>query len=227
MRFQALRERVVRTCIELADCGFVAGTGGNVALRADEEHFVVTASGVDYYTMSAGDVCVVRLSDGEQVDGELAPSVESDMHARILSARPELGASVHTHQPVASAYTLLAKPLDVRDSARRTRLGRSAPCVGYAPSGTGLLARRVARAFASDTCACLMRNHGVVCVGKDESEALARIAALEAECAAFFLDRARETRDPQDPFVHDVVVDALEAVLARGAEEARVTEERP
>jgi L-fuculose-phosphate aldolase len=222
MRFQALRERVVRTCIELADRGFVAGTGGNVALRADDEHFVVTASGVDYYTMSAADVCVVRFSDGEQVDGGLIPSVESDMHARILSARPELGASVHTHQPVASAYTLLAKSLDVQDSARRSRLGRVVAWVGYAPSGTGLLAKRVARAFASDdTRACLMRNHGVVCVGKDESEALIRIAALEAECAAFFLDCAKESDRSRDPFVYDVVVDALEAVLTRGAEETR------
>jgi L-fuculose-phosphate aldolase len=208
MRFQALRERVVRTCIELADRGFVAGTGGNVALRADDEHFVVTASGVDYYTMSAADVCVVRFSDGEQVDGGLIPSVESDMHARILSARPELGASVHTHQPVASAYTLLAKSLDVQDSARRSRLGRVVAWVGYAPSGTGLRA-------------CLMRNHGVVCVGKDESEALIRIAALEAECAAFFLDCAKESHRSRDPFVYDVVVDALEAVLMRGAEETR------
>ena len=221
MRFQALRQRVVRTCIELADRGFVAGTGGNVALRADDAHFVVTASGVDYYTMTAADVCVVRFSDRHRVEGGLAPSVESDMHARILSARPEIEASVHTHQPVASAYTLFAKRLEVRDSARRSRLGRYVPCVGYAPSGTGLLAKRVARALSSDTRACLMRNHGVVCVGRDENEAMARLAALESECAAFFLDCAKEARHPEDPFVHELIVDALGAVVARGGQEAR------
>jgi L-fuculose-phosphate aldolase len=227
MRFQALRQRVVTTCIELADRGFVAGTGGNVALRADDEHFVVTASGVDYYTMSASDVCVVRLSDGAQVEGELAASVESEMHARILSSRSDVGASVHTHQPVASAYTLFAKHLDVRDAGRRSRLGRSVPCVGYAPSGTGLLAMRVARAFGSDMRAIMMRNHGVVCVGEDESEAMARVAALESECSAFFLDCARETRRVQDPLIQDVVVAALEAGVAGNGMSATAVREEP
>ncbi|MGB5705114.1 MAG: class II aldolase/adducin family protein [Polyangiales bacterium] len=221
MRFRQERERVVKICIELADRGFVAGTGGNVAIRADAEHFVVTASGVDYYSMSAADVCVLRLSDNEQVEGDLAPSVESSMHAGVLLNRPECDASVHTHQPVASAYTLLSRPLQVRDPARRSLLGPKVPCVGYAPSGTGLLAARVARAFKPKNYACLMRNHGVVCAGKDEAEALSRIAALESECAAFFLDCANENANAEDPSVRDLVVRTLETVLGHGTKEAR------
>lgn len=220
MRFREERERVVKICIELANRGFVAGTGGNVAIRADTEHFVVTASGVDYYTMSAADVCVVRLSDNQQVEGELAPSVEASMHAGILLARPECGASVHTHQPVASAYTLLSRPLEVRDATRRSLLGPVVPRVGYAPSGTGLLAMRVVRAFKSTNYACLMRNHGVVCAGRDEAEALSRIAALESECAAFFLDCANERSNAADPSVRDLVVRTLEGVLCNASKEA-------
>ena len=137
MRFQDVRQEVVRTCIELADRGFLAGTGGNVALRADDDHFAVTPSATDYYAMSAADVCVVRLSDKKQVDGEREASVEAGLHAGVLQARPECWASVHTHQPVASAYTLLAKPLEVRDHLHRELLGGRVPCVGYAPSGKG------------------------------------------------------------------------------------------
>ena len=37
MKFEATRENVVRTCIELADKGYLAGTGGNVALLDLEE----------------------------------------------------------------------------------------------------------------------------------------------------------------------------------------------
>ena len=53
---------------------FLAGTGGNVALRTDDEHFAVTPSATDYYAMNAADVCIVRLSDKQQVDGELRRS---------------------------------------------------------------------------------------------------------------------------------------------------------
>ncbi|MDH3655891.1 MAG: class II aldolase/adducin family protein [Myxococcales bacterium] len=213
MKFQATREMVVKTCIELADRGYLAATGGNVALRADERHFAVTPSATDYYAMSAADVCVVRLSDQEQVEGEREASVEAGLHARILSARPDCGASIHTHQPVASAYTLLAKPLEVRDSVRQALLGHSIPSVRYAPSGTALLARRVARSVRADTHAYLMRNHGAVCVGKDETEAMTRVAALESECASFFLNRSAAQSGTLDGSVRALVIATLLPML--------------
>ena len=186
MMFQQARETVVKTCINLADRGYLAGTGGNMALRAGEDHMLVTPSGVDYYTMGPGDICVIRLADREQVEGEMEASVEAGMHARILSARPDCLASVHTHQPIASAYTLLAVSLFIENVALRQLLGTEVPCVAYAPSGTGLLARNDGQVFNPNTHACLMRNHGVGCVGTDIDEALSRVAALESACADFF-----------------------------------------
>lgn len=221
MKFEATREKVVTTCIELADKGYLAGTGGNVALRADEDHFAVTPSATDYYAMTAADVCIVRLSDKEQVDGEREASVEAGLHAGVLLARPECWASVHTHQPIASAYTLLASPLEVRDPRHRKLLGATVPCVGYAPSGTGVLAMRVARAVRPDTHAYLMRNHGVVCLGQDAEEAMTRIAALEAECAAFFIARAEDDSNDLDASVRALVIDALQTASDEDNEEAQ------
>jgi L-fuculose-phosphate aldolase len=221
MKFEATRERVVRTCIELADKGYLAGTGGNVALRADADHFAVTPSATDYYAMTATDVCIVRLSDKEQVDGERDASVEAGLHAGVLLARPECDASVHTHQPIASAYTLLASPLDVGDPRHRALLGATVPCVGYAPSGTGVLAIRVARAVRPDTHAYLMRNHGVVCVGRDPEEAMTRVAALEAECASFFMARAQEQSNELDTSVRDLVISALRTASDDDIEETQ------
>jgi L-fuculose-phosphate aldolase len=213
MRFQATRELVVKTCIDLADRGYLAATGGNVALRADEKHFAVTPSATDYYAMSAADVCVVRLSDREQVEGEREASVESGLHAGVLSARPDCRASIHTHQPVASAYSLLAKPLEVRDRVRKAVLGRTIPCAGYAPSGTALLARRVARSVKPHTHAYLMRNHGAVCVGRDPTEAMTRVAALESECASFFLSRIAARSGKPDESVRALAIQTLVPVL--------------
>lgn len=209
MKFQATRELVLRTCIELADKGYLAATGGNVALRADEDHFAVTPSATDYYVMRAADVCVVRLSDEVQVEGERSASVEAGLHAGVLLARPDCRASVHTHQPVASAYTLLATPLEVRDRSRQALLGQSVPSVRYAPSGTSRLARRVARALKANTHACLMRNHGAVCLGRDASEAMTRVAALESECASFFLTRMAAQSGALEESVRALVIQTL------------------
>ena len=184
--FLAERESVCTTCRRLADKGYLAGTGGNVALRAGDSHFCVTPSGTDYYTMVAEDVCVLRLEDGEQVLGTKKPSVESGLHALVLRGRPDCSASIHTHQPVASAYTLLATPLNVISEAHRRILGDVVPCAGYAPSGTSWLAGKVAKKVQPDVHAYLMRNHGVVCVGATLETAIERVSVLEQACAEFF-----------------------------------------
>lgn len=217
MMFRKAREEVVETCLFLADQGYLAGTGGNIALRADEQHFLVTPSATDYYAMDAADVCVLRFSDFEQVEGDRPASVEAAMHGRVLVARRGSHASIHTHQPIASAYTLLAQPLEIRDEQLRSVLGDRVPCVDYAPSGTGRLARRVGEAFTRNIRACLMRNHGVVGIGVDAREAARRMSALEIACADEFL--ARGARSPgRADWVGSVVERALLAV-ASGREE--------
>lgn len=188
------REAVRATCCRLADQGYLAGTGGNVALRAGDEHYCVTPSNTDYYAMAAEDVCVLRLEDGAQVAGEKGPSVEAGLHALVLKARPDCLASVHTHQPIASAYTLLSAPLQVISASHRAVLGDVVPCAGYAPSGTSWLAGKVARSVQPRVHAYLMRNHGVVCVGETLEIAIERVTVLEQACGEFFEQRLAANR---------------------------------
>src|ERR1017187_1027330 len=113
MKTQSIRQTVVDLCVQLSGLGYFAGTGGNIAVRIDAEHFAVTPSATDYLTMSAEDVCVMRLSDLVCVKGARAPSVETGLHARVLRQRPDVACSIHTHQPGASACALLGMALAV------------------------------------------------------------------------------------------------------------------
>ncbi|WP_143707735.1 class II aldolase/adducin family protein, partial [Xanthomonas phaseoli] len=87
--------------------------------------------------------------------------------------------SIHTHQPVASACTLLGAPLEVTQPALRRLLGARIPIAGYMPSGTGLLARLLARQLRPTVNAYLLRNHGVVCCGTNLEAAVTVVEALE------------------------------------------------
>jgi len=189
MKAQEIREQVVALCLDLSRRGFLAGTGGNVALRIDAQHIAVTPSGMDYHDMTAADVCVLRLSDLRRIEGERTPSVESSLHARVLRARPDCGCSIHTHQPVASACALLDEPITVDDADLRARLGDSVPIVGYAPSGTGWLAHKLQAALRPQLNAYLMRNHGVLCCGADLGRAVQVVEALEELCARHLRSR--------------------------------------
>ncbi len=186
MIFEQARKEVITTCLDLAGKGYLAGTGGNLAWRFDDEHFAVTPSATDYYSMAPEDICVLRLSDLVQVDGNRRPSIEHKLHACVLRTRRDCRASIHTHQPVASAYSLLGRALKIRDPRHKYLLGQKAAFVGYAPSGTGWLASKLRKALRPEINAYLMRNHGALCCGPTLGETVDRVEALETACAGFF-----------------------------------------
>jgi len=213
MKTQNIRQTVVELCVELSHRGHFSGTGGNIALRIDAAHIAVTPSATDYLTMTAADVCVLRLADLQQVEGERTPSVESGLHARVLRARPDVQASIHTHQPVASACALLGQALTVPAGPMQRSLGRRIPVVGYAPSGSGWLSSRLARALRPDTNAYLMLNHGVLCCAPTTWAALQAVEDLEALSKNLLLHAisARAEREPLAQPALQRIVDALAA----------------
>ena len=206
MTFDQARLKVVSICLLLADKGYLAGTGGNVACRIDDEHFAITPSATDYYAMGPEDICVLRLDNLTVIAGNRRPSVEHRLHAHVLRARRDCDASIHTHQPIASAYTLVGRDLEILDPCHRAILGPKAARVSYAPSGTNWLASRLGKTLQPDINAYLMRNHGVVCCGPTLDETVTRVEALEAACITFFRN-AIDSRISQssEPYLTEVL----------------------
>jgi L-fuculose-phosphate aldolase len=211
MMVPELRRSVVELCQDLSRRGYFAATGGNLSLRVDAERFLITPSAVDYLAMRPADVCLLRLSDLARLDGERAPSVETGLHARVLRGRPDVQCCIHTHQPVASALALIGEAMPVDDETLARRLGRHVPVVGYAPSGTGWLAAKLARALRPDTNAYLLRNHGVVCCGRNMAETTQAVEDLERLAKHHLRNRiaARIAKVPQRAKALALVMDAL------------------
>jgi len=191
MNFEAQRQHIVELCIHLSLRGYFAGTGGNIMLRIDAEHVAVTPSAMDYFAMGPADVCVLRLSNLEKVSGDQTPTVEASLHAQVLRARPDVGCSIHTHQPVASACALLGHELMVPLKFRQT-LGTRVPVAGYAPSGSAWLSFKLSRQIAADVNAYLMLNHGILCCGRDSAAALQAVEDLERLASAHLRSRIAE-----------------------------------
>jgi len=185
MIIEEARRQALEACLHLAGQGFLAGTGGNLAVRAEAGLFVVTPSGRDYYSLVPADLCVLRLDTLKQVEGPYPASVEAGLHARMLRRRPDVAASVHTHQPLASAAALVGEPIPVDLPEDRKHLGAHVALVPYGPSGTFLLSRAFGRRIRPDINAYLLRNHGLVCAGADLGAAMANAARVERICAAF------------------------------------------
>jgi L-fuculose-phosphate aldolase len=193
MTIEDARRLALQACLDLAGQGFLAGTGGNLAVRAGDGLFVVTPSGRDYYGMVPADLCVLRLDTLEQVEGPYPASVEAGLHARMLRHRPDVAASVHTHQPMASAAALVGEAVPVERPEDRKHLGPQLALVPYGPSGTFLLSRAFGRRIRPDINAYLLRNHGLVLAGADLAAAVANTARVERVCAAFLRSAIQKT----------------------------------
>lgn len=169
----------------LADHGYFSGTGGNIGVRVADDLMAVTPSATDYYAIEAQDVVLLRLDTLEVVEGDKTPTVEKGLHARMLRMHRSRRASIHTHQPIASAVALLHEVLPWPSGSDLTALGSHVALVPYRPSGTGMLARAFEKALRPDIYAYLLASHGVICAGEDLKGAVGMIRKIDAAAAVF------------------------------------------
>lgn len=174
--------------------GLVAGTEGNVSARTPEGNVLITPSGLDYAVTEPEDIVVVSL-DGKTLEGSFEPSVETPMHTGIYRARPETLSIVHTHARFSTTLACLnweIPPVHYM-LANLSDEGR-VPVARYATYGTEELARSAAQALGRAHRACLLSNHGTICVGASVSEAYSRTELLEQMAEIYY--RARTAGEP-------------------------------
>lgn len=162
----------------MIDKGLTIGTGGNVSARCPEgRSFLITPSGIPYHCLNADDIVEVDLETGE-TEGKRKPSIELHLHWKAFVARPDVGAVVHVHSPIASALAAARKPLPVILDVCALSLRGQVEVAEYGMSGSPELAQNTVQALGKNN-AVLMANHGSLCVGTDLKSALERCELLE------------------------------------------------
>ncbi len=196
---QVYCQLIVDTAKELVAKGFLAATGGNLSVRIpSQQAFAITPSNYDYYKMVAEDICVLDL-DLKPLTGSRKPSVESGMHAEIYKVRPDVNAILHTHQVYPSTLALIGEPIPALFDEQARFLGRSVEIIPYAPSGTGMLAKKVAKHVANHNNAFIMANHGALLLGDDMDRAVDNAAILEKCSLAYLLTLCTEKKASRLP----------------------------
>ena len=169
----------------VADCmnrlyrqGLTTSSGGNISLRISDELILLTPSATDKGCLQADQIAEIGM-DGTNHTSHLKPSGETLMHLEIYRRRPEVQAVVHAHPPMASVFTVSDRPLNVRLIAESYAVIGQPAIARYALTGTVELASLVADALSDDASCVLMRNHGVLAVGRTLLEAFDRMEVLE------------------------------------------------
>ena len=166
------RQAVVDTAQEMSRLGLVAGYSGNVSLRlpGSPPRFAITPSQRPYHSLTWQDILVINAA-GEVVLGDLPPSSERLMHLGIYGARTDAGAVVHCHPVYASVCAVAGMEVPPIVDELVVFVGGAVRVAGYAFPGTPDMGRNASLALEGRKAA-LLRNHGLVAMGRDLAEAL-------------------------------------------------------
>jgi L-fuculose-phosphate aldolase len=187
----AVREQVAAVSRRLATEGLVLGTAGNVSARHGDE-VAITPTGAVLAQLEPEHVSVVDL-EGEQVDGDLAPTSEIDLHLGVYR-RFDAGAVVHTHAPMATALSCVLEDELPCVHYQMLLLGGKVPVAGYETFGSPELATSVLDALEGHSAA-LMANHGAIVHAQDLDGALELSLLLEWACTVYW--RAAAIGEPR------------------------------
>jgi L-fuculose-phosphate aldolase len=112
-----------------------------------------------------------------------------DLHLKIYRARQDVNAIVHTHPIYSQVFAVLREPIPPIIDEAAQLMGGPVPCAAYALPGSPELARNCVEALGKGW-ACLMANHGAICVGADMDGAFKISIVLEMTAHIYQLARS-------------------------------------
>ncbi len=180
--YNTYKTQLIECTLALSEGGFFGGkkgTGGNLSMRVEgEEKFVITPSSFPYNQLTPEKMCVMDF-DGNQLEGDLKPSVESGMHLIAYKNRPDVNAVIHTHQIYASMFAVLNMPIPPLFDEVTLHIGHIVDVIPYGLSGSEELAANTAK-LLENTCHCyLIQNHGALTLGPTLDQAWMNVEFLE------------------------------------------------
>ncbi|GHV62211.1 aldolase [Spirochaetia bacterium] len=184
------KKLIVDSGIRMLHSGLTVETWGNISARDPKSGFIyLTPSGMQYNVINEDDIVVVK-EDGTIVEGTRKPTIETDLHLGIYRHRKDINAIVHTHPIYSQVFAVLRQDIPpIIDEAAQI-LGGPVKCAKYGLPGTDELAINCVTILKDSGYACLLANHGAVCLGMDMDMAFKVSAVLEMTAQIYLLARS-------------------------------------
>ncbi|AQQ72159.1 L-fuculose phosphate aldolase [Limihaloglobus sulfuriphilus] len=173
---------LAKACRKAASFDLFKCSSGNMSWRIDDSHMAVTATRSWLGELTAEQVALCRLIDGETLN-KVKPTVEARFHLGILRCRPEMNVVLHFQSRYATAVAC-------GDSSSYNfnvipeipyYIGKIG-IVPFLPPGSPELAEAVIEQMKTHNLA-VMRNHGLVTVAENFNMAIQNAVFFELACS--------------------------------------------
>ncbi len=182
-----LEKELIDFCHRSGAQGWCPGTLGNISVFSPETGRVcIKRSGADLSMLKVEDVLTLNIGGGI-LEGEGLPSIETNFHLGIYKVRKDVKAVFHVHPPFATAYAVRGIKIPMVTEAAKIVLV-DVPLLSQAAAGSLELADKVIEGFKDTKVkAVLLREHGVVSVGRNIEDAYHMVALVEDTAKVAFL----------------------------------------
>ncbi len=190
MNYLKQRIQLIEIARQMETAGLNQGTSGNLSARV-ETGFLITPSARPYAQCKAEDI--VLMTQQGTVLGLGKPSSEWRFHRDIYAQRQDAGAVLHAHPPWCTTLACIHTPIPAFHYMIALAGGDNIRCAPYATFGTQALSDHALDALQNRK-ACLLANHGLLCLDTDLNKVLA--LAIEIENLARVYAQTIQTGDP-------------------------------
>ena len=165
------------TCVkDLYTLGLNTAISGNHSVRFEKIWMWITPSEIPRYKMKTKDLIKINLKTNA-ITGKHRPSREWVMHKRIYE-NSDANAIVHCHSPFTLGVSISSNFKKIIEEA--DIIVGDPIIMDNIPSGSVDLASIVSKCFRDNKVrAVIIKNHGVVAIGKDLHKARSVVESLE------------------------------------------------
>lgn len=151
--------------------------GGNISCRLDDDKIIITPSSIDKAKLTCDDLVTID-KDGNVISGKYKPSMEYMMHVAVYNERNDVNAIIHAHPQYSTIFSTSETAINLNYTSEACKNIKQIGIAEYKMMGTVELANEVANKSKKNNVV-LMKNHGVLTVGKDLLQAFYRMEVLE------------------------------------------------
>ncbi|MDR0850910.1 MAG: class II aldolase/adducin family protein [Clostridiales Family XIII bacterium] len=181
--FEKERNEIIKTGIALDRYGLIALAGGNVSARMSDGNILVTPSGMIYESMIPEDIILMDVN-GNIIAGDRKPSSDTEGILYIFRERPDVMAVIHTHQPYATAISLIQDEFRADLTTLGNAAGGNVAVAPYSPPGSIAMGEDTVK-YIGESFAVILAHHGVMTIGKSIKQALNAAVYLEESAKAY------------------------------------------
>ena len=175
MNIEQAKTEIIRFGRLIYDKGYNAGKDGNISIRIDSEHIIITASGTLLGFLNDEDFVIVDNNGNSLNFNKNRPSSEVIMHTGIYSERPDINAVIHAHAPYCISLSML--DIDTENNLYSVSSG-PVPITEIALPSTSESWDKI-KPFVKKRSKAILRRHGAVAWGKDLTTAFVKLEETE------------------------------------------------